>query len=77
MRSRKTEFIEAISRDLTDEDFQVRHSANAQLAAYDFGRANSQEEMDRAFDEWWFRSVAFVQGYGVKEAMKIIRKVRK
>ncbi len=68
------EFIKEISRGLTDESFEAREKANLALLAYDFGRAKSQSDRDRAGREYNFRMMAFCSQAGLKEAMRWSRK---
>lgn len=71
------QFIQDISQDLAHKSFDKRSAANLALLAFDMGRAQTDEQRDYARNEYYFRSYAFVMGYGLKEALTVIRKQRK
>lgn len=68
------EFIKHIKKDLTSDCFHKRNAANTAILAYDMGRANTEEERDNARREWEFRMWAFECQYGIKEAMRVMRR---
>ena len=69
-----SDFIKHIKRDLVSNCFQKRNAANTAILGYDLGRANTEEERNYARKEWEFRLWAYECGYGIKEAMKKMRK---
>lgn len=76
MEKANIEFIDELSRGLASEDFNTREASNTALLAYDIGRAKTEEERDNAREQWTFRMWAFTCQYGLKDALKMVRRMK-
>ena len=70
-------FLDSVKKDLVSAEFSTRDASNLALLAFDIGRAKDESEVERAKDEYDFRSWAFVCRNGLKEAMRLTRKYRR
>ena len=70
------EHIRFIKKRLVSTCIQERIDANDALLAYDLHRATSEVERENARREWEFRMWTFACNYGMKDALKVIRKYK-